>query len=78
MFTKSVKVVSEMKRTENECVSCGLPCMHEACPNYRVTRYYCDECKEEGVLYEFDGQELCSECILKHLPKVAGSDYYSY
>lgn len=62
-----------MKRTESECVDCGFPCMGEACPYFRVTRYYCDECDEEATLYKYEGQELCAECLLKKFEKVEGS-----
>ena len=56
---------------DNECVDCGLPCMYEACPYYKVVRFYCDCCTEEQLnLWHFDGQELCQDCILKHLDKV--------
>ncbi len=56
---------------DNECVDCGLPCMYEACPYYKVVRFYCDGCDEEQFnLWHFDGQELCQECILNRLDKV--------
>ena len=56
---------------ESECVDCGLPCIYHACPYYEVTRFYCDECKDEhDVLYHFDGQELCIDCIADRLEKV--------
>lgn len=59
-----------MKRIENECCDCGLPCIYEACKYYRVVRYYCDSCKEENELYYFDNEELCADCILDRLDKV--------
>lgn len=62
--------------TESDCVSCGLPCLHESCPHYKVTRYYCDMCGDESTLYELDGQELCIDCVEKVLPMVEGSDVY--
>lgn len=53
------------------CTSMGLPCYAPHCKNYNVPIWYCDECKEEQVdLYEYEGQELCGECVLKMLPKV--------
>jgi hypothetical protein len=61
---------------ENECVDCGLPCIGSSCKYFAVTRYYCDECDEEGKLYEFDNQELCLDCIAKRLDIVEGSDIY--
>lgn len=59
------------RKTQNECVSCGLPCLGNSCPNRHVTRYYCDDCgEEEDELYDFDGYELCERCTLKRIPKV--------
>ncbi len=59
-----------MRVTENECVDCGKPCMGNACPYRNVTRFYCDECKEEEPLYYYDGEELCIECIKDRLERV--------
>ena len=59
-----------MRVTENECVDCGKPCMGNACPYRNVTRHYCDECKMEELLYHYDGEELCIECIKDRLEKV--------
>lgn len=64
-----------MRITENECVDCGLPCQGIDCPYYRVTRFYCDECKCEETLYDYDGEELCSECLLKKFNVIEGSDH---
>lgn len=61
--------------TESECVQCGLPCLHNACPYYRVTRLYCDNCKDESEsLWYFDGEQLCKDCILNQLEKVEEDD----
>ena len=65
-----------MKKKETECVSCGLPCMGTACPNYEVTRFYCDECESEDTLYHYDDKELCIDCIKKKLEVVEGSEEY--
>ena len=59
-----------MKEITNECVGCDLPCMGSSCPNRNVVRLYCDKCKEEAVLYDYNGQELCIDCIEKTLDKV--------
>ena len=64
-----------MKKTENECVDCGLPCKYDLCPYYRVTRHYCDKCENEDVLYEWDDAELCIDCIKEELKLIEGSDY---
>lgn len=57
-----------MIRYENECVQCGLPCFL-SCPHQRVPHYYCDACGAEDVLYPYDGEELCLDCIFDSLPK---------
>lgn len=55
-----------MKYYTNECVDCGFPCRHEACPNYKVEHFRCDFCEEEDVvLYHYDGHEICENCLLK-------------
>ena len=59
-----------MVKYENECVDCGLPCIGITCPYRRVPHYYCDECKDETDIYEFDNEELCINCIEKRLDKV--------
>lgn len=59
-----------MRRLENDCVDCGLPCIGYYCPYRNVTHFYCDDCGEEEQLYEFEGDELCLCCIEKRLTKV--------
>ena len=62
-----------MKRIENECVGCtdvGLHCLGNSCPYRNVEHHYCDACGEEDELYDFDGEELCIECIKDILDKV--------
>lgn len=53
----------EMIKIENDCAYCGLPCMGESCPNRNSPHYYCDECGDETEIYDFDGEQLCIECI---------------
>ena len=68
-----------MKYTDTGCVDCQLPCLKQSCPNFEVTHYRCDECGEEDItLYEFDGQELCVDCVVKQLHVVDGSGVYDY
>lgn len=59
-----------MQRVEDDCVDCGLPCLGDSCQYRNVTHYYCDDCGDETQLYEFDGEELCIDCIEKRLKKV--------
>lgn len=58
---------------ENGCVGCQLPCIGTACRHYRITRYLCDECEDETTLYDYDGRELCIDCIADTLDKIEGS-----
>ena len=58
------------KRIESDCVQCGMPCILEACPNFRVIRYYCDKCDQEAELFKYGGKELCIDCIEAMLDKV--------
>lgn len=66
-----------MKKIETECVGCtsvGLYCLGNACPNRNVVRFYCDRCGDETVLYKYDDEELCQECLLEKFDIVEGSD----
>ena len=61
----------------NECCDCatpGYPCMGSACPRRSVEHFLCDKCKTEAKLYEYDGKELCEECLLEEFPVIEGSD----
>ena len=66
-----------MKIFEDLCVGCPpeIGCLGSTCPHKNVPVYYCDECEEQNELYEFEGQELCADCVVKRLPKVEGSFY---
>lgn len=62
-----------MVKYENECVGCNTildGCLGSACQYKHVPHFYCDDCNEEDDLYEFDGEQLCIECIKKRLDKV--------
>lgn len=63
-----------MKKIEDECVNCPMGCVGDVCPNKNVVRFYCDNCGEEEMLYIYDGEELCQECLLEKFDKVNGSD----
>ena len=68
-----------MKQVFNECCDCatpGFPCLGSSCPNRNVERFFCDKCGAEGRLYEYDGKELCDECLLENFPVVEGSEIY--
>lgn len=64
-----------MIKFENECVMCPpeMGCLRDSCPNMHVPHFYCDDCGDEvrpGELFEFDGEELCIDCIKKRLDVV--------
>lgn len=63
-----------MKKIENECINCGLPCIGDACRYRNVVRYYCDECGYEEKLYHYNGKELCVDCLLLEFDVVEGSE----
>lgn len=61
-----------MRKTENHCVDCGLPCRGDACPHRNVEVWYCDKCDEEinpNEVYEADGYDLCEDCLKKMFKK---------
>ena len=67
-----------MKKVENECVGCtdlGLHCLGSSCPNREVIRFYCDRCGKEEILYHYENEELCKDCLLEKFEIVEGSDY---
>lgn len=58
---------------EDECVGCPkeLGCFGNACPNLNVPHYYCDRCGYEvDKLRDFNGEQLCDDCILKEFEEV--------
>ena len=57
---------------EDECVNCPpeMGCLGDSCPNKRVPHYICDKCDEEDTLYEFEGRQLCADCVLNELEEV--------
>ena len=66
-----------MREIVNECCHCatpGYPCRGSLCPLRSVEHFLCDKCGAETKLYEFDGKELCGECLLENFLVVEGSD----
>lgn len=56
-----------MIRYEDQCVGCPpeMGCLGNNCPYSHVPVYYCDECNNEvEELYEYEGDELCEDCLL--------------
>ena len=60
-----------MIRYENECVGCPPErgCLGSGCPNRNVPYYYCDKCGDDAE-YNFDGEDLCEDCLLEKFNKV--------
>lgn len=58
-----------MLKYENHCCDCAtdlFPCRGNRCPRVNVPVYYCDKCGveiEPGEVFEFNGEDLCSECL---------------
>lgn len=63
-----------MVKIENDCVGpCPQGCMGSGCPYRNARHYYCDECGDEvgaEELREYDGRQLCSDCLLDEFPVV--------
>lgn len=59
-----------MVKYEDECLHCDTVCIGDGCPNRRVPHCYCDRCGEEENLYEFDGRQLCKDCVIYLLDEV--------
>ena len=62
-----------MIKYENECVGCPkeMGCLGDGCPNRNVKHLYCDKCGDDvEELYNFLGEELCEECLLKAFDKI--------
>ena len=62
-----------MIKCENECVGCPkeMGCMGDSCPNRNVKHLYCDKCGDDvEELYNFLGEELCEQCLLKTFEKI--------
>ena len=61
-----------MKVKVNNCVDCDLPCMIFCPLRDNSYEYICDECGEAvdaDDLYEYDGKEICKDCLLDIVPK---------
>ena len=64
-------------RYEDYCVGCPpeMGCLGEHCRNRNVPVWYCDSCEDNDIdLWDYDGQELCKDCLLKEIPKAHPED----
>lgn len=57
--------------TEDNCVGCPRGCINCGRKHQAVCIRICDRCKEEvDTLYNYDGEELCLDCIKNDLDEV--------
>ena len=67
-----MKRMKTMIRLENDCTGpCPQGCVD--CGRKRSPHFYCDECGDEvliGELREFEGRQLCAQCILNQFPVI--------
>jgi len=62
-----------MVRYENQCVGCPkeLGCTKPNCRYWNVPIWVCDSCGEEDTdLWEYEGKDLCKDCLLEAVPKI--------
>ncbi len=62
-----------MIRYEDQCVGCPteMGCLGSACPYMGVPVLICDRCRDEVEdLYDYYGEQLCEDCLLKEFDKV--------
>lgn len=65
-----------MIRFQNDCCDCALHCRGDACRNRNVPHFYCDECEDETEeLFEYDGEQICRDCLISTVPKIKLEDY---
>ena len=59
-----------MRKNENHCVQCDLPCIGRACPYVNVEVVICDVCDELDATYHIDGEDYCEECAKRYMQSV--------
>ena len=63
-----------MVKYEDECCGCATEnyhCLGSSCPNRSVKHLYCDKCDDDcEELYDYNGYELCEECLLDNFKKI--------
>lgn len=59
-----------MRKVENHCVDCGLPCLGKSCRYIDVPVYYCNKCGDEDVKYVIDEKDYCEDCVREYLQDV--------
>lgn len=56
-----------MTTYENDCVGCDV-CYH--CGAKKTKHIICDDCGEEKPIYDYEGEELCIDCIEQRLRRI--------
>lgn len=56
-----------MKKTEINCVDCGLPCLGDLCRNKPSIVHYCDECQTEIAITRMNDLDYCYSCATRYL-----------
>lgn len=51
-----------------------MGCLGSTCKYQNVPHYYCDKCGDEDKLYNYDGEQLCKDCLLENFDIVKGSE----
>jgi len=65
-----------MIKFENDCCDCALHCRGSTCRNRNAPHFYCDECEDEvEELFEYDGEQICQDCLISTVPKIKLEDY---
>lgn len=55
-----------MRRTENDCCNCGLPCTPLCSRGRSYAVLICDKCKDEpDRLFKVGCRELCERCAIE-------------
>lgn len=70
-----------MIRKQNDCVGCDY-CI--SCGKRHVVHFYCDKCEADvDKLYEYEGEQLCEDCMrdefdnwIETIPKKTLDNYH--
>lgn len=59
---------------QDNCVGCSTifgSCLGAGCPHRHEAVLICDKCGDEAEkLYEYEGEQLCKDCLLESVPEV--------
>ncbi len=72
---KGTNIMARLYR--DECAGCPPEkgCLGSSCPYSSVEYLICDECGDEfEFLYDYDGEELCQDCLLNRFKLIRLGD----